>query len=155
MNDISYEHLVEKALLHVVHDALEITANEGLTGENHFYITFQTQHPDVALSSRLKASYPDEITIVIQHEFSGLEVTDTGFAVTLSFGNIPERIVVPFCAVMRFADPHAQFALSFNPPPPQKAKAQKAEKAEVSETKQADQDETANVVSLSAFRKKK
>lgn len=151
MNDISYEHLVEKALLHVVHDTLEITANEGLTGDNHFYITFQTQHPGVGLSSRLKASYPDEITIVIQHEYSGLEVTETGFAVTLSFGNMPERIVVPFSAVLRFADPHAQFALSFNPPAPQ---AQKPEKAVPPETK-AEEDEAANVVSLSAFRKKK
>lgn len=152
MNDISYEHLVEKALLHVVHDALEITAKEGLAGENHFYITFQTQHPDVALSPRLKASYPDEMTIVIQHEFSALEVTDTGFAVTLSFGNIPERIAVPFSAIMRFADPHAQFALSFNPPEP---KARKHEKAPLPEKEQDTGDEAENVVSLSAFRKKK
>lgn len=155
MTDISYERLVEKALLHVVIDALKIAEKEGLYGNNHFYITFQTQYPGVILSSRLTTSYPDEITIVLQHEFTNLEVTDSDFSVTLSFGNIPERITVPFAALIRFADPHAQFAISFTPvPPADEPKKEKKEEAVVK--KEADEaEEGEKIISLSAFRKKK
>lgn len=146
MTEISYEQLVEKALLHVVHDALLSAQKNGLDG-NHFYITFQTPRDDVILSKRLKASYPEEITIVLQHEYSDLNVFDDAFSVVLSFGNIPEKISVPFAAITRFADPHAQFAVSFTPEPPHKA----PEK----EKKTDSQTEEENVVSLSAFRKKK
>lgn len=90
MTEISYERLVEKALLHVVHDALLSAQKNGLDG-NHFYITFQTPRDDVVLSDRLKAAYPKEITIVLQHEYSDLEVSDDAFSVVLSFGNIPEK----------------------------------------------------------------
>ena len=148
MTDISYESLVEKALLNVVRDALDYAAQNGLGDANHFYISFKTQHPDVVLSDRMKASYPDEMTIVLQHEFSNLDVDDTGFSVTLSFGNIPERIAVPFAAITRFADPYAQFGLSFKPELPATPKPKKQEKPA-----KANKDE--NVVSLSAFRKKK
>lgn len=148
MTDISYESLVEKALMGVVRDALDYAAQNGLGDANHFYISFKTQHPDVVLSDRMKASYPDEMTIVLQHEFSNLDVDDTGFSVTLSFGNIPERITVPFAAITRFADPYAQFGLSFKPELPAAPKPKKQEKPA-----KADKDE--NVVSLSAFRRKK
>ena len=148
MTDISYESLVEKALLNVVRDALDYAAQNGLGDANHFYISFKTQHPDVVLSDRMKASYPDEMTIVLQHEFSNLDVSDDGFSVTLSFGNIPERITVPFTAITRFADPYAQFGLSFKP---ETAPAPKPEKQE----KPAKTDKDENVVSLSAFRRKK
>jgi len=148
MTDISYESLVEKALLNVVRNALDYAAQNGLGDANHFYISFKTQHPDVVLSDRMKASYPDEMTIVLQHEFSNLDVSDDGFSVTLSFGNIPERITVPFTAITRFADPYAQFGLSFKPELPAAPKPEKQEKPA-----KADKDE--NVVSLSAFRRKK
>ncbi len=151
MTEISYEHLVERALLHVVRDALELARENGLDG-NHFYITFQTDRPDVVLSKRLKAGYPDEMTIVLQHEYSDLDVSDKAFSVTLSFGNVPERITVPFDAVTRFADPYAKFAVSFNAAAPEEPEPVEAETpADVPET----DGDGENVVSLSAFRKKK
>ena len=150
MTEISYEHLVERALMHVVRDALELARENGLDG-NHFYITFQTNRPDVVLSKRLKASYPDEMTVVLQHEYSDLDVSDKAFSVTLSFGNIPERITVPFAAITRFADPYAQFGLSFKPEVATAPKPKKKEKTE----KPAKDEKSENVVSLSAFRKKK
>ena len=146
MTKISYEHLVEKALIHVVHDALSSAEKNGLDG-NHFYITFQTNRDDVILSERLKASYPKDMTIVLQHEYYDLKTEDDKFSVTLSFNNVSERISVPFDAIMRFADPYAQFALTFTPEKP--APAPKAKKAPESKT------DSENVVSLSAFRKKK
>lgn len=146
MTEISYEQLVEKALIHVVHDALLSARKNGLDG-NHFYITFQTPRDDVVLSDRLKAAYPEDITIVLQHEYSDLEVYDDAFSVVLSFGNIPEKIFVPFSAITRFADPYAQFAVSFMPVLPEKKKEK--------EKKRKAEPEKENVVSLSAFRKKK
>lgn len=145
MTEISYESLVEKALLHVVHDALLSAEENGLDG-NHFYITFQTNRDDVILSKRLKTAYPEDMTIVLQHEYFDLKTDNDKFSVTLSFNNVSERISIPFAAVIRFADPHAQFALSFNPEAPaQTAKTEEKEEESASE----------NVVSLSAFRKKK
>ena len=146
MTEISYEHLVEKALLHVVHDALLSAQQDGLDG-NHFYITFQTARNDVILSERLKDSYPEEMTIVLQHEFYDLDVKDDLFSVTLSFNNVSERITVPFSAITRFADPYAEFAVTFEPEPP--APAPVPEKTPEPEA------DAENVVSLSAFRKKK
>lgn len=146
MTEISYERLVEKALLNVVRDALSFAQKNGLDG-NHFYITFQTPRDDVVLSDRLKAAYPEEITIVLQHEYSDLNVSDDAFSVVLSFGDIPEKISVPFSAVVRFADPYAQFAVSFSPEPP--VSAAKTETEDNAGTNGE------NVVSLSAFRKKK
>ena len=146
MTEISYERLVEKALLHVVHDALLCAQKNGLDG-NHFYITFQTPRDDVILSERLKTAYPKDITIVLQHEYSNLEVFDDSFCVVLSFGNIPEKISVPFSAVTRFVDPYAQFAISFTPAPAQEEKKNKQDETGT--------DEKENVISLNAFRKKK
>ena len=142
MTEISYEHLVEKALIHVVHDALLSAEKNGLDN-NHFYITFQTNRDDVVLSERLKTAYPEDMTIVLQHEYYDLKTEEDKFSVTLSFNNVSERISVPFGAVMRFADPYAQFALAFTPEKP--APVPKPKKESKSE----------NVVSLSAFRKKK
>lgn len=144
MTEISYEQLVEKALIHVVHDALLSAEKNGLDG-NHFYITFQTDRDDVILSKRLKKAYPKEITIVLQYEYSDLKVDPDKFSVTLSFSNVPEEITVPFKAVSRFADPHAKFAMTFTPEPAEEKTEKKSEEPSGSE----------NVVSLTAFRKKK
>ncbi len=154
---ISYEHLVEKALLSVVRDALKITCdNGGLPGNHHFYISFKTKFDGVVLSPRLTEAYPEDMTIVLQHEFSDLEVSENSFSVKLSFSNIPERITVPFDAITSFADPHARFAVSFKVEPPPAAKEPKAparkKAAKNEENVPAD---GGNVVSLSAFRKKK
>ena len=148
MTKISYEHLVEKALLQVVRDALSSAEKNGLDG-NHFYITFQTNRNDVILSERLKSAYPEDMTIVLQHEYYDLKTDEDKFSVTLSFNNVSERISVPFDAVTRFADPYAQFALTFTP------KKQETKSKPKKEPKAKAEADSENVVSLSAFRKKK
>ncbi|WP_019644619.1 SspB family protein [Novispirillum itersonii] len=110
---IQYEMLVERALRGVLRDALRLVLTSGLPGQHHFYITFRTTHAGVAIPPRLKAQYPEEMTIVLQHQFWNLEVHEDWFAVELSFQNKAERLVVPFEAVTGFADPHAQFGLQF------------------------------------------
>ncbi|MEZ5931682.1 MAG: ClpXP protease specificity-enhancing factor SspB [Alphaproteobacteria bacterium] len=111
---IDYPKLVEHALRHVVRDTLTIVAEQGLPGRHNIYITFLTDHPGVELSDDLRARYPSEMTIVLQHEFWGLEVGDEGFGVTLSFNNASQRIEIPFEAVTVFADPSVEFGLQFN-----------------------------------------
>jgi hypothetical protein len=111
---IDYPKLVEHALRHVVHDTLTIVAEQGLPGRHNIYITFLTEHPGVALSDELKARYPNEMTIVLQHEFWGLDVGDDRFGVTLSFNNVSQRIEIPFEAITVFADPSVEFGLQFN-----------------------------------------
>jgi hypothetical protein len=113
INSIEYNRMVEGALRRVVHDALKIVEQQGLPGHHHHYITFRTNRPGVEVSDALYARYPDEMTIVLQHEFWALEVDDEGFAVTLSFNNTPERVRVPFEAITVFADPGAEFGLQF------------------------------------------
>ncbi len=126
---IDYASLVEQALLRVVHDVLDMVAQHGLPGRHHLYITFRTDHPDVVMDDTLLARYPNEMTIVLQHEFWGLEVEDDRFAVTLSFNNAPQRIDVPFTAVTVFADPSVEFGLQFT-----RASAPAAETATASPT---------------------
>lgn len=111
---IDYPKLVEHALRHVVRDTLTIIAGQGLPGRHNIYITFLTDHPDVSLADELKARYPTEMTIVLQHEFWDLDVTDVGFGVTLSFNNVSQRIEIPFEAITVFADPSVEFGLQFN-----------------------------------------
>ena len=110
---IDYASLVEKALLRVVHDVLETVAEHGLPGRHHLYITFRTDHPGVGMDDALQARYPSEMTIVLQHEFWGLEVADDRFAVTLSFNSVSQRLEIPFAAVTVFADPSVEFGLQF------------------------------------------
>src|SRR5919106_275918 len=112
-SQIDYATLVEKALLRVVHDVLDMVAEHGLPGRHHLYITFRTDHPGVLMDDTLHARYPGEMTIVLQHEFWGLEVVDDRFAVTLSFNSVPQRLEVPLAAVTVFADPSVEFGLQF------------------------------------------
>jgi uncharacterized protein len=112
-SQIDYASLVEKALLRVVHDVLDTVAEHGLPGRHHLYITFRTDHPGVLMDDTLHARYPGEMTIVLQHEFWGLEVSDDRFAVTLSFNSVSQRLEVPFAAVTVFADPSVEFGLQF------------------------------------------
>lgn len=111
---IDYPKLVEHALRHVVHDTLVLVAEHGLPGRHNIYITFLTDHPGVGLAEELKARYPTEMTIVLQHEFWGLEVGDDGFGVTLSFNNVSQHIQIPYEAITVFADPSVEFGLQFN-----------------------------------------
>jgi hypothetical protein len=110
---LDYGRLLERALRQVVRDALEVVATRGLPGQHHLYITFRTDHPGVALGDDLRARYPTEMTIVLQHEFWGLEVEDDRFSVLLKFGGAPHRLEVPFEAVSVFADPSVEFGLQF------------------------------------------
>ncbi|MFC7053747.1 SspB family protein [Hansschlegelia quercus] len=113
---IRYDLLTQKALRGVVHDVLVMVARDGAPGDHHFYISFRTTDQDVGLSSRLRQKYPAEMTIVLQHQFWDLEVSDEGFEVGLSFQNVPEKLVVPFTSITGFFDPSVQFGLKFDNP---------------------------------------
>ncbi len=108
-----YDLLAQDALKGVVRQALRRVAKTGLPGEHHFYVSFDTRSPGVRLSERLRRQYPKEMTVVLQHQFWGLEVTEDRFVVELSFDNIPEKLTVPFAAVKGFFDPAVQFGLQF------------------------------------------
>jgi hypothetical protein len=110
---MNYHAMMEQALRGVIREALGRVATDGLPGDHHFYITFDTAHPGVQISPQLAARFPQEMTIVLQHQYWGLEVRDDLFAVTLSFSDVQERLVVPFDAVSAFADPSVQFGLQF------------------------------------------
>ncbi len=110
-----YDLLVEAALKHVVRMALHRVQHEGLPGEHHFYIAFDTRHDGVRMSDRLREQYPEEMTIVLQHQFWDLKVQQGGFQVGLAFGGVPEMLWVPFDAITGFYDPSVQFALQFRP----------------------------------------
>ena len=110
---IRYDILAQDALRGMVRTVLEDIAKGGLPGEHHFYITFNTGADGVRVSQRMRAQYPQDMTIVLQHQFWDLKVTEDEFEVGLSFGGVPERLVVPFAAITAFADPSVQFALQF------------------------------------------
>lgn len=110
---LRYDKMVEDALRGVVRDALIQTAEHGLFGEHHFYITFRTRFPGVQIPNHILARHPDEMTIVLQHQFWGLNVDADFFEVTLSFSGVSERLGIPFAAVTGFADPSAKFGLQF------------------------------------------
>ena len=112
---IRYDLLVQDALRGMVRDLMTKAAREGLPGDHHFFVTFKTHAPGVQLSSRMKAQYPEEITIVLQHQFWDLIVSERQFEVGLSFSNIPERLVVPFSALTGFHDPSVPFTMKFEP----------------------------------------
>jgi hypothetical protein len=112
-----YDLLAQDALRGVVRSALAQVARTGLPGEHHLFIALDTRHPDVQLSDRLRQKYPEEITIVLQHQFWNLEVRDTEFSVELTFDNVLEKLVVPFTAVKGFFDPAVQFGLQFETKP--------------------------------------
>jgi hypothetical protein len=110
---IRYDLLAQDALRGVVRRVLVDAAREGLPGDHHFYITFDTRAPGVRLSNRMREKYPQEMTVVLQHQFWDLVVTEHTFEVGLSFGGIPERLLIPFESVKGFFDPSVQFGLQF------------------------------------------
>ncbi len=112
-DQIRYDLLTQQALRGVVRSVLTDTAKKGLPGDHHFYISFDTKADGVHMSDRLRAQYPDEMTIILQHQFWDLKVSEDGFEVGLSFGGIPERLTVPFDAINGFFDPSVQFGLQF------------------------------------------
>jgi uncharacterized protein len=110
---IRYDLRVQEALRGVVRRVLTDAAKDGISGDHHFYISFATRAEGVRLSSRLRQQYPERMTIVLQHQFWDLNVSEHGFEVGLSFKNVPERLYVPFDALMEFYDPSVQFGLKF------------------------------------------
>jgi len=112
-DQIRYDLLTQQALRGVVRDVLTETAKKGLPGDHHFYISFDTTADGVRMSERLRAQYPNEMTIILQHQFWDLKVGDDEFEVGLSFGGVPERLSVPFEAINGFFDPSVQFGLQF------------------------------------------
>ncbi len=153
---LRYDKMVESALRGVVREALARTAASGLPGTHHFYITFKTRYPGLKISDALTAQYPDEMTIVLEHQFWDLEVEEDHFAATLSFQGRPERLSVPFEAITSFTDPSVKFGLQFQPgeslaplptpvAPPKQEEKKKAEKPA---------GKTGEVVALDSFRKK-
>ena len=112
-DQIRYDLLTQQALRGVVHSVLTDTAKKGLPGDHHFYISFDTHAEGVRMSDRLRAQYPDEMTIILQHQFWDLKVGEEEFEVGLSFGGVPEKLTVPFEAINGFYDPSVQFGLQF------------------------------------------
>jgi hypothetical protein len=155
---LKYDRMVENALRGVVRDALALTAKNGPMGDHHFYITFRTGYPGTRVPDYIRAQHPDEMTIVLQHQFWDLTVTDEGFGVALSFSGVSENLWIPFAAVTGFADPSAKFGLQFQGeemPPPDDGE----DVPEEGETPAVDEappaaGEGGKVVALDAFRKK-
>jgi hypothetical protein len=168
---IRYDVLARDALRGVLRRVLTDAAEHGLPGEHHFFITFVSTADGVKLSPRLLAQYPEEMTIILQHQFWDLVVTEDRFEVGLSFGGIPERLVVPFAAIKSFLDPSVQFGLQFEPtdadvtadapaaklpavPAPSTLPAAEPSSAAESKDEPAKPSEGAEVVRLDRFRKK-
>ena len=110
---IDYGNLMHKAMRGLIQTVLNEVAAHGLPGEHHFFITFDTTASGVEMADWLRARYPGEMTVVIQHWFDDLAVTDDGFSITLNFGNNPERMTIPFDAMRTFVDPSVEFGLRF------------------------------------------
>ena len=150
---LRYDKMVETALRGVVREALARAAANGLPGAHHFYITFRTHFPGLQLPDDLTRQYPEEMTIVLEHQFWELEVGEQSFSVTLSFQNRPERLIMPFEAITAFADPAVKFGLQFQPTPAEgeacPAAAKGAAPAAVEKI-----EKPGEVVALDAFRKK-
>lgn len=110
---IDYGNLMHQAMRGLIQTVLTDVAENGLPGQHHFFITFDTMHPDVEIADWLSDRYPDEMTVVMQHWFDGLDVTDEGFSVTLNFGDNPEPLYIPYNAIKTFVDPSVEFGLRF------------------------------------------
>ena len=155
---IDYGTLMHRAMRGLIQEVLTGVAAEGLPGAHHFFITFDTMHPDVEIADWLSDRYPGEMTIVIQHWFDNLNVTDDGFAITLNFGDNPEPLYIPYDAIKTFVDPSVEFGLRFE------TQAEEADEVveeapmdemaeEVASEDEGERPAKAEVVSLDNFRK--
>lgn len=157
---IDYGNLMHDAMRGLIKRVLEDVADRGLPGAHHFFITFDTGHPDAELADWLSDRYPGEMTVVMQHWFENLVVTDDGFAVTLNFGDSPEPLYIPYDAIKTFVDPSVEFGLRFESGDSEGEDLTAVEPASDTEAPDAastkgNQDEPADaeVVSLDSFRK--
>jgi hypothetical protein len=153
---LPYDDWTQEALRHVVASALRHVAAAGLPGGHHFYLTFKTAYPGVVIPERLRAQYPDEMTIVLQHQFHSLSVDAAGSAMSvgLSFGGVPSVLTIPMAAVTNFADPEVRFGLQFEVVVPEPIKPADLPAPEGDDVPSRPTDMPADVVSLDAFRKK-
>ena len=151
---IDYGNLMHRALRGLIHDVLSEVGAHGLPGKHHFFITFDTQHPDVEIADWLSDRYPGEMTIVIQHWFADLEAGEDGFSVTLNFGDNPEPLYVPYDSIKTFVDPSVEFGLRFETQGgPQVGVAPEPEPSPPEPPKGRGERGDAQVVSLDKFRK--
>lgn len=110
---IDYGNLMHRAMRGLIQEVLTDVSRRGLPGAHHFFITFDTTHPDAKLADWLRDRYPEEMTVVMQHWFDNLEVGDTGFGITLNFGDAPEPLYIPYDSIKTFVDPSVEFGLRF------------------------------------------
>ena len=148
---IDYGNLMHSAMRGLIQEVLMGVAETGLPGQHHFFITFDTMHPDVEIADWLSDRYPEEMTIVMQHWFDGLEVTDEGFSVTLNFGDSPEPLYIPYDAIRTFVDPSVEFGLRFETQDEDDDPAPTPVEDDEADDKLAHPD--AEIVSLDKFRK--
>jgi uncharacterized protein len=151
-----YDKMVERALRGVVRDALTRVAQEGPRGAHHFYIGFATGMPGVVIPDSLRERFPEEMTIVLQHQFWDLEIGEESFSVSLSFQKQLERLTIPFAAIRNFADPSVNFALEFAEPPAAEPKAIGSLPAPKPAAEPSPEGErpAAEIVTLDSFRKR-
>lgn len=157
---IDYGNLMHSAMRGLIQRVLVDVKKDGLPGNHHFFVTFDTMHPDVEIADWLSDRYPGEMTIVIQHWFADLDVTDEGFTITLNFGDNPETLYVPYDAIKTFVDPSVEFGLRFETQDDGEnnvALGEDAEEAPMEEMVEPDDEpdapKEAEVVSLDQFRK--
>lgn len=150
LENINYDELVEKSLRNVVYYALKIAEEQGLPGENHFYITFRTNFAGTVVSKNLKIQYPENMTIVLQNQFENLVVRHNSFSVDLSFGGIPQTLTIPFDAITYFADPYAKFGLSFSADDIENY----SESTQLASPETSATNSSAEIISIDSFRKK-
>ena len=156
VDEMHYEQLAQDALRGVIRSALERAAlPDGIPGAHHFYVTFKTRAPGVSVPPDIMAKYPDEMTVVLQHQYWDLKVEPTKFSVMLKFGGMPKVLAMPYTAVTRFYDPSVQFLLQFEAPTTVEEIAAEVASAEPVRTQPQDGDDDGpKVVSLDQFRKK-
>ena len=152
-DEIDYGNLMHNAMRSLIQDVLTEVKNNGLPGEHHFFITFDTNHAGVEMASWLKDRYPTEITVVMQHWYDDLEVRDDGFSVTLNFGDTPEHLVIPYEAILTFVDPSVEFGLRFETNEEDEDTDEQKPTVSKESNKDNTKKETGQVVSLDNFRK--
>ena len=150
---IEYGTLMHRALRGLIHTVLADVARDGLPGAHHFFITFDTTYPGVELADWLRERYPTEMTVVIQHWYENLIVTEDGFGVTLNFGNNPEPMYIPFDAVRTFVDPSVEFGLRFETQSSDEDEDEEEDDGSNIEVAEDTTRHEAQVVSLDQFRK--
>jgi hypothetical protein len=151
--DIDYGNLMHTAMRGLIRTVLLDIADKGLPGNHHFFITFDTDHPDAELADWLSDRYPGEMTVVMQHWFDNLDVGEDGFAITLNFGDAPEPLYIPYDAIKTFVDPSVEFGLRFESADEETDEDTAEAIDELVNVSQEDAKPDADVVSLDSFRK--